>query len=73
MVNFEKKKSLCRHIIIQILMTSFFFTTKINLFPHVTTQLMLADPAAIKVLLSRLRPSSVDHFAGSHVVAEHMA
>ena len=71
MVNFEKNILSSHynsdpHVIL-------FFTTKINLFPYVTTQLMLADPAAIKVLLSRSRPSSVDHFAGSHVVTEHMA
>ena len=51
----------------------FFFTTQINLFPYVAKQLMIADPAAIKVLLSRLRPSSVDDFVGSRVVAEGVA
>ena len=29
----------------------YFFSTKINLYPHVGKQLMLADAAAIKVLL----------------------
>ena len=49
------------------------FTTKIILFPYVAKEFMLADSAAIKVLLSRLCPSSLDHFAGSRVVAEHVA